>query len=87
MGTRETRTGWKVFFYNVWHLKRLSTDTNLGEILRFEAKKNWEQAVGVLLDFYKKTNQTLSIDFWDEETYTNIAETRKHLVVNQSRLN
>lgn len=75
------------FFYNVWQLKMLSKKTGVSEETHSEAIKNWEKAILSLVDFYNKTNQKLTVDFWKEETYEQIQGTRQLLVKRQTDLN
>lgn len=75
------------FFYNVWHLKALATKSKHNYHLHFQSSKNWEKAVLLLIDFYKQTGQKLTVDFWKDETYDKISDTRKWLVNRQTFLN
>lgn len=75
------------FLYNVWHLKILSNKSKNNSHLHFQSTKNWEKAVLSLLDFYEKTGQKLTVDFWLDETYAKITDTRKWLVNRQTYLN
>jgi hypothetical protein len=75
------------FFFNVWHLKMLSKRKSNSNGMYLQATDNWQKAVLSLLDFYEKTNQKLITDFWKEETYEQITNTRKWLIKRQIELN
>jgi len=75
------------FLYNVWHLKMLCKREGIGEEVQLEAIQNWEKAVLSMVDFYTKTGQDIKVDFWKDETYEQIMNTRKWIVKRQTGLN
>lgn len=75
------------FFYNVWKLKMLSKEKEISTEMHFEAIKNWEKAVLSLSDFYEKTNQKTPGNFWKEETYQQIQNTKNLLNMKKICLN
>lgn len=75
------------FLYSVWHLKMLCQREGINEEVHLEAIKNWEKAALSMVDFYNKTGQELKVDFWKDETYKQITDTRKWIVKRQTGLN
>lgn len=60
------------FMYNVWQVKMMSKKEGITKTLYRECIRNWEKAVMQFTTFHKEINQPLTVNFWQDETYTKI---------------
>ncbi|HXI01042.1 MAG TPA: hypothetical protein VNI52_12300 [Sphingobacteriaceae bacterium] len=74
-------------FYNIWCLKKLSKRNDLNEKLKVEVTDEWNKGVLAFVDFYHKTGQALTLDFWKDETYNMIKDARQLLEKSKTYLN